>query len=47
MWQGIEKCGWLEMDQGGPCKLVRSLVELYSEGDIELLEVEMVKFVKF
>ena len=32
------------MDQGGPCKFLRSLVKLYFEGDIELLEVEMVKF---
>lgn len=42
MWQA----GDGPLDHGGPCKLVRSWVELYPEGD-ELLEVEVIKFIKF
>lgn len=33
VWVELRGCGRLGMDHGGPCKLVRSWVELYPEGD--------------
>lgn len=47
MWRDAEGCSQLGMAPGGPCNLVRNWVEHYSEGDIEMVEVEMVKFAKF
>lgn len=43
----LKGCGWLGLDRGGPCKLVRSLAKLYSEIDTEVWEGEMVKCAGF
>lgn len=45
--RALEGCSWRGPAQGGPCKLVESLVELYSEVDTKMLEVEVVRFAEF
>lgn len=42
--RALEGCGWRGPARGGPCELVESLVELYSEVDTKTLEVEVVRF---
>lgn len=47
MQQGVKGCCWLGLDYRGFCKVCEEFGSVYFEGDIDMLEVEMVKFLKF